>query len=119
VTKEIQIKCAHLIEVDWLKQKIAVFKSIKQARRVVDVSDDCAGAAGIAGYAKRDDGQVIFYMILPKKPKLDTIVHESIHVVDYLLECVGIPITVQCGEVRTYMTEWLVSELCSRYKVTP
>jgi hypothetical protein len=57
---------------------------------------------------------VIFWVYLPKDVRAGTVVHECIHVVDYLCEAVGIPVSIKCSEVRTYMTEWLFEEIMKR-----
>lgn len=112
----IPISCKALISCNWLKQSVAIFKSPKQARKSL-TSFDADKAPGAAGYAQREDGQTIFWIMLQgKRPQLGVIIHEAIHCVDYLCEVVGIPVSVECSEVRTYMTEWLVGEICKAYK---
>lgn len=109
-----QITCEHLIRIDWLGQSLAVFKSAKQARKAVRQIDAPAGCPGSAGYATRDDGQMIFWMVL-SEPSLPTIAHEAVHIADFLCEAVGIPVSVECGEVRAYLVGWLVGEISQRY----
>ena len=114
--RSIPITFAHMIDVNWLGQKVAIFKSVKQARKQIasiSISPSCPGAAG---YATHDNGQTIFWMILSEKnPKLATVAHEAAHVADFLCESAGIPVTVECGEVRAYLIGWLVGEVCRLY----
>ena len=120
MTKPVQIRCKAMILVPWLRQHVVVFKSLKQLlREVPDVAlTPCGGAAGYAEHKART-GQLLFWVMLPERVDLITIVHEAVHVVDYLLEAVGIPVTVANAEVRTYMTGWLVGELCAVCNITP
>lgn len=111
------VGCDHLLRIDWLKQTIAIYLSLDALHEDVATEID-KGVPAAAGFAARDDGQALFWMYFDKKPRLNSIVHEAVHIVDFVLERVGIPISVEVTEVRAYLTEWLVSELCQRLKVT-
>lgn len=112
------VDCDHLIRVDWLKQCILVFNDLDEASRELGALGATATAGiGGAGYATNEiDGSGLFWMIFPGgKPSVLTIVHEAIHVVDFLCEFVGIPVATYAGEVRAYMVEWLTGELLPLY----
>ena len=112
MSEPIELDCDHLISVDWLKQHVAVYHDA--AALEADLDRKPGSVAGAAGWLQHEDGQCIFWMFLPKSARPGTIVHECIHAVDYLCESAGIPISVKCGEVRTYMTQWLFEEVMKR-----
>lgn len=106
------LDCDHLIRVDWLKQHVAVYHD--QSALEADTGRKPSSMAGAAGWLQHEDGQCIFWVFLPRDAHAGTIVHECIHAVDYLCEAAGIPVSVKCSEVRTYLTEWLFEEVTAR-----
>ena len=115
-----EVSCDHLIWVDWLRQTVLVFNDLEESRSELErFGGNPDAALGGAGYATNDiDGSGLFWMVFPGgNPSIITIVHECIHVVDYLLEFAGIPIDAENSEVRCYMTEWLVGQIMQKYEM--
>lgn len=112
------VDCDHIIFVEWLRQSVLVFNDLAAARTELEPFGGSpeAGAGG-AGYAVNEDGgSAVFWMVFPGgRPGIGTLVHEAIHIVDYLCEFAGIPITSEAAEVRCYMVEWLTARLMDLY----
>jgi len=112
----IKIRTAGIIHSDWLRQDVLVFddhaKAVAELGKTGIESDRVpCGSAG-AGWAEHEDGSGLFWMILPDGCNTPApVVHECVHVADYLCEHAGIPINADCVEVRCYLTEWLFDEV--------
>lgn len=111
------VNCDHIIYSEWLRQSVLIFTNFDEAKAELQrFGAKCDCGTGGAGYAEHPEGDGLFWMIFrERKPGIPVIVHEAVHVVDYLLEFAGIPIEADNAEVRCYMTEWLVEELIKRF----
>jgi len=97
------------IECDLLKVSISVFKSLKSYKKackrlgfkseIEDLENQSNGYGGVEWF----DGIPYFFLIIKDVTDLGLIVHETSHLVDYLLEYKGI----SDGETRAYFHEWL------------
>lgn len=117
------VSCDHIIRLDWLGQAVLVFNNLDEAKSEIGrLGGEVTCCVAGAGYAENKiDGAGLFWMVFPGgEPSVGTMVHEAIHVVDYLCDYAGIPISEEASEVRCYLTTWLVEVLMKRYgmKVT-
>ncbi|WP_306150737.1 hypothetical protein [Roseovarius sp. MMSF_3281] len=113
-----EVDCDHIIYSDWLRQSVFVFTDFDRACEELSRLGSPSivmGEAG-AGYSDHPDGSAVFWMVFKTdNPRIATVVHEAVHVADYLCEFTGIPITPDNVEVRCYLTEWLVSEVLAYF----
>lgn len=115
---EYSINCDHSIFCEWLGQTVLVFDdAVRASDELKQIGATATCGAGGAGYAVNDEsGEALFWIIFRDgAPSLSTITHEVTHVVDYLCEFTGIPVSIKAAEVRCYMVGWLVSRLAPLY----
>lgn len=51
------------------------------------------------------------------KCSINTIVHESVHVVNYIYEYIGVKLDVVNDEHQAYLTSWVVDEIVKNIKI--
>ncbi len=97
---------------------LAVFRSDKVRRKTVrkeGVKDLCEPMVGAAMACVRREftknGGMRLSMVLPEGVANSIIAHECVHVADYLMDHVGIPMGVECTEVRAYLVGYMISEI--------
>lgn len=115
------------VNIAWLDLPVFMFKSFEELTAAIPSSEDDAEnrkelakvAAGVAGWSKHEvTNESLFWVVFPKKPDICLIVHECSHVVDYIFDYTGIPISVENTESRAYMMGFLVGEMMAHYGVS-
>lgn len=103
----------YVIHLDVIHTQVAVFPTFEEYNDYFDKETDfepvdanttnaCASVTLGSGGAK------YFSMVIPDGTGVGTIAHESLHIVDYLCDELGIPITVENTEIRGYMIGYIV-----------
>lgn len=107
------------IEVDWLGQSVVIMRSFDEvAEAFPGAASKCDGIAGAGWCTHEETGQAMFWLVFPEEPDVATLAHECCHIVDYLFDYTGIPISVDNTETRAYMVGWLCEKVLERMKWT-
>jgi hypothetical protein len=69
-------------------------------------------ASGIAGYREDNDGMV--YLISINEFSHDTIAHEALHVIHFIMRDKGIKSDINNDEFECYLLSWVINQ-CYRY----
>jgi hypothetical protein len=113
--------CA-VIQVEWLKAAVVVTVNQKELDALTDAnpgliqvlpSGPKRGFAVVATF----EGETFFLMGVNKTRT--TILHECIHMAQFLLDDRNAPTDVSNSETVAYMAEWLYKETCEIAKVKP
>jgi len=113
------------IEVEWLGESVVYIIHTKEQLDSFAFGNPAiiapTGVDWFLGCWERNDGTVwnlplkicdqsVLVMVI-SKPWSTIIIHECIHMVDELLDCTGIPISMENTETRAYLTEWLYKKV--------
>lgn len=66
---------------------------------------------GSAGWGQDRDGHVLFYVVLPPHSNTNTWVHEASHLVDFIIDHLGLEPGIQGTETRAYMLGHIFSSI--------
>lgn len=87
---------------------------LKQVEKYGKISEEEKEAIVMNGQGRAvmlKGGQTILWMRFYPKPGSGVLAHEMVHVIDFVLERVGIEITVKNDELRGYMTEYFTNQV--------
>ena len=97
---------------------LRVFTSVSKFRAYVSryavdelTDEEVENVVGFTMVSETKRGAGLFMMLLPAKQDLSTLVHESSHVTDYLLEHHCIPVGIENTEQRAYTVEYFFREI--------
>lgn len=104
-----------VVFVDVFNIQIGVFRSQKKCRKYLAdlgcVIDPVTGAHhGIARVDEGNGGEEWFSLIITKSARDGTLVHECVHMADFIMESLGIPTGVENTEIRAYLTQHIFCE---------
>lgn len=78
---------------------------------ISDHGMDERASYGMASQHQDDSGVSWHSMHLPEDAGIGTVVHECSHIVDYLMDAHGVPISIDNTEIRAYMLEALFMDV--------
>lgn len=112
-----KLRADAVVVVEPFGAQVALFEDIDRMaryhRKVLGVDIEIVPSA----YARTHqevglDGLIYWSMWLPKTATLSTIVHECSHVVDFMMDAHGVPISLENTEIRAYMLGALFQDVC-------
>jgi hypothetical protein len=109
---------AGFIDIDMFRLCIPVFTTDKArieytshfSDRVETLPDDHA-YHGLAGYAVCRDMTWMFWLVIPVESNQNTWVHEASHIVDYVIDHLGLDPGIDGTETRAYMLGHIFSSI--------
>lgn len=106
----------YVIHLNVTDTQIAVFPTFEEYNDYYkEKGFDPVGVAtnALASVDHNDEGVPYFSMVIPEGAGMGTIAHESLHIVDFLCDELGIPITLENTEIRGYMIGYIVNCIVS------
>jgi len=106
----------YVIHLDVTDTQVAVFPTFEEYNDYYkEMGADPVGRAtnALASVHQNTEGVPYFSMVIPEGTSAGTIAHESLHIVDFLCDELGIPITIENTEIRGYMIGYIVNCITS------
>ncbi len=108
-----------IIKSDWLNFEVVLLDTQEKFDYFIErnqlgnepIADDWKCANGSCAIFDNEPEGLSYYVMVIRRKKLDTVVHECVHMVHMMMEKKGIPIDYDNTEVMAYMTGWLFKEI--------
>ena len=113
----------HTLDIDWLGDQVLILigkdvDDIIEAEPTIEIIfDNAVGVSGIVINAIRD-GKTHWFVVINER-KRDVILHESIHLAQFLMDKRNIPTGVENTEVLAYLVGYIYENICMFAKVKP
>jgi hypothetical protein len=117
-----ELKPDAVILVNPFQAQVAIFRDLKKLEKYhrkvlhIEVNFD-RSARGMASEQVDKDGSRWWSLYLPGDTSLGTVVHECSHIVDFLMDAHGVPLTVENTEIRAYLLGVLFMDVCHELKI--
>ena len=106
-----------IIKIEFLNCEIGFFTKrqdlidVAESKGIYDIAEHATDVStnGLAIKSTGADGLPYFFLAVFNR-NIQTLVHESVHIVDYLLDRHGIPIDIANTETRAYLTDYIFSK---------
>ncbi|WP_065321770.1 hypothetical protein [Tritonibacter mobilis] len=117
-----KLKPDAVILVNPFQAQVAIFRDLeklsKYHRKVLRITVDFDRSAhAMASEQVDEDGCRWWSLYLPEETTLGTVVHECSHMVDFLMEAHGVPLSVANTEIRAYLLGVLFMDVCHELKI--
>lgn len=107
----------YAIELDVFDKQIGVFDTFEAFQEYFDEMGIAVksgfGANALSAAVPDKDGVPYFAMVLPDGLSAGTVAHESLHMVDFICDAIGIPIDLENTEIRGYMIAHIVNSVAA------
>ena len=120
-------RTAGVIYLDIYKIQIPVFTTDQDCEEVckfegLTIPELTAPSLAYAGYGEDKNSCRVFYLMLPTDSKVSTWVHEASHIVDYVIDYLGLEAGIAGTEARAYMLDFIytsIEEIMQPLRPTP